>query len=296
MKKITQLLSLLSFLLFLSGPAAQSQQPTHPAFQVKVTGQGQPMLLIPGATCSGNLWDETVARYSTKYQCHVLTLAGYAGAASVETKNYLDFYQAQIIQYVQKEKLQKVILVGHSIGGFLSLKIASVLKDHLQKVVIIDALPFYALTLNPGAKAGFDEQQAKNLLASYNQMDQSQLHANQLATARSLCADSTKWNLIASWGAKSDRKTMAYTMMEMIGQDIRQTIAAIQVPVLVMAAFAPMPDYPQFSKEYVQSTFEQQYSQCKTCEVHVTSSARHFIMYDAPQWYFKEIDTFISAL
>ena len=291
MKTLTNLFAL----LFISATLF-AQTPATKAFQVTVTGKGQPMLFIPGATCSGEQWKETVARYSKDHQCHVFTLAGYAGVAPINSQDYLDTYKKEIIRYINDKKLNKVILVGHSIGGFVSLCIASEFKDHLQKVIVVDALPFYAAVFNPNAKAGFDEAKAKSRLANYDQMDETKLKASQMIITSSLCGDSTKWEMIAGWGAKSDHKTMAYTMTEMLGNDMRQYISAIKIPVLVMAAFKPKPGYPMFTKEYAKGLYEQQYQQCKSCEVHVTPSSKHFIMYDAPEWYYQEIDTFIKGV
>jgi N-formylmaleamate deformylase len=265
------------------------------SFEVSVTGKGQPMLFIPGATSSGEVWKETIARYSKTNACHVFTLAGYAGLKAIDNQPYLEKYKEELINYIKSKKLKKVILVGHSIGGFLALNIAAEMKDHLEKVIIVDALPFYAGMMNPAAKSGFNKEQAEVLFNSYDKMDYQALKAGQLAVARTLCADSTKWETIAAWGAASDKKTMAYTMYEMLGNDIRASIAAIKVPVLVMAAFAPIPQYPQFTKEYVLTSYRQQYQACKTCEVRVTPSSKHFIMYDAPLWFYQEIDTFINA-
>ena len=44
--------------------AANAQTTNNAAFQVKVTGKGKPMLFIPGATCSGDEWQETVGHFS----------------------------------------------------------------------------------------------------------------------------------------------------------------------------------------------------------------------------------------
>lgn len=55
--------------------AAEAEYP----FAVKVTGTGKPMILIPGLSCSGEVWDGTVARFKDRFECHVLTLAGFAG-------------------------------------------------------------------------------------------------------------------------------------------------------------------------------------------------------------------------
>jgi len=294
MKKTTLINRLFIAALILFYAASFAKTTATPAFNVTITGKGQPMLFIPGATCSGDEWKETVARYSANHKCYVFTLAGYAGQAPLEQGPYLETYKNRVIAYINDNHLNHVILVGHSIGGFLSIWIASEMKAHLDKVIVVDALPFYAVAMNPAAKSGFNEENAKRLFNYYSGLNDEQLKAAQLRVAKGLCADSTKWEQIATWGQKSDRKTMAYSMNEMLGNDIRQNIAAINVPVLVMAAFAPNPLFPQFTKERVQSTYSDQYGACKTCVVHTTPSAKHFIMYDAPDWYFNEIDNFIN--
>lgn len=265
------------------------------AFTVKVTGKGQPMLLIPGATCSGDEWSQTVQHYSGQYQCHVFTLAGYAGTAPLPGGPYLETIKKQIEQYIVDQKLNNVILTGHSIGGYLALCIASEMKDHLQKAVVVDAMPFFALTMNPGAPDTFSESKAQAMLATYNQMDDKALKQSQIGMAKFLCRDSTRWDMIATWGQQSDRKTMAYTLTEMMSSDIRKKIAAIQVPVLVLAAYCKNEAYPGYTKESVAETYAEQYAACSTCRVHVADgNTKHFIMYDNPDWYFKELDTFVQ--
>ncbi len=271
-------------------------QGKYTAFQVTVTGKGQPIILIPGASCSGDEWKETVAHLSGKYQCHVLTLAGYAGTPALANGPYLETFKTQIKQYIADEKLEHVILIGHSIGGFLSLCIACEMGAPLEKVLAVDALPFFALTQNPNASNTFSETQAQKMLAIYDGMDEKGMMANQMTAAKFLCRDSTRWATIAGWGAKSDKKTFAYTLTEMMTNDIRKKISSIKVPVLVLAAYCKMPSYPGYTRESVVKTFTDQYEACKTCTIHTTDdNARHFIMYDALEWYYAEVDKFLAS-
>jgi pimeloyl-ACP methyl ester carboxylesterase len=47
-------------------------------------GSGSPALvLIPGITDSGSVWDTTVARYAGAHTIYVLTLPGFGGSASI---------------------------------------------------------------------------------------------------------------------------------------------------------------------------------------------------------------------
>ena len=49
------------------------------AFAVQKHGHGPAVILIPGLTCGGEVWDETVRRLQDRYELHVLTLSGFAG-------------------------------------------------------------------------------------------------------------------------------------------------------------------------------------------------------------------------
>jgi pimeloyl-ACP methyl ester carboxylesterase len=266
----------------------------YTAFQVQVTGKGQPILLLPGATCSAHEWDETVRHLQGKYQLHAFTLAGYAGAPALPAHPYLDSMKNQLERYIVDQHLKNVILIGHSIGGFLALWIASEMKEPIQKLVIVDALPFFAGARNPLAKAGFDSAMAIGMLNRYNSMKEEQMVSGQLAVVKQLCNDSTHWNLIASWGAQSDKKTMAYTMAEMLGNDLRPVLKSIHVPTLILAAYDSLPQYPSYTREYVTHIYAGQYASCGTCSVQVaTGGTRHFIMYDNPNWYFSELDKWL---
>ena len=54
-------------------------------------------------------------------------------ASQTENPPYLDTYKDEIIQYIKDKKLKNVILVGHSIGGFLALRISTEMQQHLKK-------------------------------------------------------------------------------------------------------------------------------------------------------------------
>ena len=51
----------------------------YEAFNVSVVGNGQPVLLLPGVSSSGSVWDQTVQSLKQDYQLHVFNLAGFAG-------------------------------------------------------------------------------------------------------------------------------------------------------------------------------------------------------------------------
>src|SRR5262245_53760365 len=76
----------------------------NPVLRVEVTGKGQPMIPIPGLTCSGDVWRETVAHYSKRYQCHAVTLGGFAGRPRYEGP-FLDTARDSLLAYMRARHL-----------------------------------------------------------------------------------------------------------------------------------------------------------------------------------------------
>ena len=96
----------------------KTEEPT--AFVVAVTGSGRPMILIPGISCGGNVWAATVNHFKDRYECHVLTLAGFAGQPPLGGEPFLERVRDALIEYIRNKKLERPVIVGHSIGGFMA--------------------------------------------------------------------------------------------------------------------------------------------------------------------------------
>src|SRR5205807_9133314 len=104
-------------LLFLT--SALSAQPTtrssgEKPFGVRIVGHGRPMILIPGLACSGEVWDATVDHFKDRYECHILTLAGFAGQPPVQGP-WLQTVANGLADYIRQKKLDRPVIVGHSI-------------------------------------------------------------------------------------------------------------------------------------------------------------------------------------
>ena len=121
--------------------SATATAPT--SFRVHVTGQGRPMILIPGLMSSGDTWKSTVARYQDRFQCHVLTLAGFAGVPPIAAP-LLATVRTELAAYIRAQRLDRPVIVGHSLGGTLALALAADHPDLAGPLVIVDSLPFLA--------------------------------------------------------------------------------------------------------------------------------------------------------
>ncbi|WP_276371940.1 alpha/beta hydrolase [Chryseolinea sp. H1M3-3] len=264
------------FLLLVSVLTAKSQA----AFQVVVKGQGQPVLLFPGFACTGEVWDETVAELSKTHQCHVFTFAGFGNVAPIEGQ-WLAKIKDDVLAYVKERKLKKPILLGHSLGGTLSLWLASIEPDMFSKIIAVEALPSSAALMIPGYKGepiSYDNPQSKMML----RMDSASFAAMNAQTVPYMCKNAEKQKVLIDWMNKADRKTYVYGYVDMLNLDLREAIVRIKIPVIVLGAANP-------DKTTVEKTYKAQYEKLASVVIHYAENSAHFVMYDQPNWFMEKL-------
>lgn len=289
----TILSTLLFFFAFANIQAEEITTPT--AFEVSVYGKGDTMFLIPGASCSGNVWNDMVAKYKENYQIHVITLAGYGGAKPIASETILQDVKSQLIQYIKNQKTDNSILIGHSIGGFTSLLMAIDEEDIVSKIIIVDSLPFLAGASNPAMTEELVKSSYGMLKQMYMPMDSLTLRNTLKQTLNGMMRNKEKIDFVLNDAAKSDRRTLGYTMFEMMSTDIRDNIKSIKTPTLVLTNWnGTIPQFPNFTEADKLKMYQAQYKNCSSCTVKIIDKAEHFIMLDNPSAFYQEVSNFIK--
>ncbi len=130
-------------------PAADAQE----RFTATVSGpeNAPAVILIPGLASSRDVWSATVHQLDETHRVHVLNIRGFAGepAGANAQGPVLQPLIDEIAAYAAD--LDRPALIGHSIGGLISLEVAAARPDEIGRVMVIDALPFYSLLFNPAA-------------------------------------------------------------------------------------------------------------------------------------------------
>jgi pimeloyl-ACP methyl ester carboxylesterase len=263
-------------------------------FQVQVTGHGQPMILIPGLSSSGETWDTTVAHYKDHFECHVLTVAGFAGVPRVPAP-MLDAVRDGIADYIRQKHLDHPVIVGHSLGGFLALSLGSKYPGLVGKLVIVDAYPYLAGLMDPDmtpAKAKEAAAQMKHYIGDESQEDYERYVKSGVGT-RAMVESESNFNRIVAWGLKSDKSAVADGMSEMMATDLRDDIANIKSPTLVMGTWIAFKQYTDRAK--TEANLHAQYAKLTGAKIEVNDTSHHFIMWDDPTWMFGLMDRFLAA-
>lgn len=103
-------------------------------------GQGGPaFVFIHGWCCNRTFWEPQLAHFGKQRQVVTIDLASH-GESGTGRKDFTMAAFGQDVAAVVKElKLDKVILVGHSMGGPVVLEAAAILKDAVAGLIIVDA-------------------------------------------------------------------------------------------------------------------------------------------------------------
>ncbi|NTX10095.1 alpha/beta hydrolase [Myxococcus sp. CA056] len=271
--------------------ASSAATPTAP-FAVKRSGQGQPVLFIPGLASSGEVWEETVARLQTQYDCHVFTLAGFAGQPSVPAP-FLPTMRRALAEYIRAQGLKKPIIVGHSLGGALALGLAADAPDLVGGVFIVDSVPFLPALMYPGATVEtskpFAEQfRTQMRMQTVEQRSQGSRHALQV-----YISDEARREVAARWGADSDPETVTQAMYEMSITDLRPELSRITAPTFVLGSWVAFQG--RVPREAVEANYRGQYQTLTTARVVMHDTARHFIMWDDPQGFLATLEGFLKT-
>lgn len=275
--------------IFLTVTTTYAQQ----SFDVNISGAGQKVILIPGLTSSGEVWDETVGMLKQNHECHVLTLPGFAGQEAISLANgYLPAVKAEIQAYIQ-ELGEPVILIGHSLGGFLSLQLANENPALIAQAIIVDSYPFYSAAMNPAATEEMMKPMAEQMKTMLNQSSKEDFIQQQIAGLPIMTATAARIPQLENWSMYSDKATVTQALYELMIMDYRDDLSTLKTPILVLGAWYSAKDYG-LNAASVKENFMQQYQLAEQVRVEMAPTAHHFIMWDNPEWFMEQIQEFIK--
>lgn len=271
--------------LFAVAPPVNAQEAPIACPSYEVVGQGPDLVLVPGLGSSPEVWDGVVEELSADYRIHRVHVAGFAGrAANGDPITIAQRAADEIIAHLDCEGVEQALYAGHSMGGFLGLKIASEHPERLAHLVVVDALPFYPLIFSPLATEETARPQADGFRAQILSQDEASFEAGQRMGVRSLVKETGYHDAVVGWSVASDRATFASAIHALMTTDLRTALPEISTPTTVIAAansFAP--------RSRIEPLYEGAYEGLKGVELVVVEDSYHFIMFDQPQHFMAKL-------
>jgi pimeloyl-ACP methyl ester carboxylesterase len=256
---------------------------------------GKAIILIPGLGSGSWVWEDTIKQLEKNHILYVVTLAGFNGRPSMDGPK-MDKAYASLLALINERKLNKPILVGHSLGATLSIWFAQQHSDKIGGVFAVEGLPVF-----PGTENMPLEQRptmAQGIKAQMAALTPEAFAAQQLQYMRYIgVIDDKLAQKVAALSSKSDPAATADYMSEIMGMDIRKDMAAIKVPLVEIspynaADFASRNISEEGKRSYYQSLM-QGAPQLKVVSI---NGARHFPMLDQPKLFADALQNYLTSV
>ncbi|MFC2186299.1 alpha/beta fold hydrolase [Peijinzhouia sedimentorum] len=257
----------------------------NPAIYIEKVGNGDPILFLPGFTTPGSVWDETIEQLPTEYLSIKVSYAGFNNLPAIEMPWY-ETIKTELIEYIQKENLNKITIIGHSMGGMLAIDLAESIPNKIHKLVLVDALPSMRALMMPGVPAEAIQYESPYNTQMLAQTDEEILTMAKM-TSQNMTYKADRIEELTKWSLEADRKTFIYGYTDLLKLDLRDALKSIKVPSLVLGASFP-------DREIVKKNFDEQYANLSNKEILLAPESKHFIMFDEPEWFYSTVNKFLA--
>ena len=257
--------------------------------------QDQTIILIPGLASGAWVWEDTVKRLEKDHQLYVVTLAGFDGRPAADGP-FLEKARLSLLALIQEQKLDKPVLLGHSMGATLSIWFAQTHSDLISGIVAVDGLPVF-----PGTENLTAEQRsvmASNYKAQLASQTPEVFASQQLQYMRNIgVIDATLAQNLAQRTSRSNPLTTANYVSEIINMDLRKDMAKIEVPLLEISPYHD-PDFAarQITMENKNAYYQSLLQGAPRLQVQAIRHARHFVMLDQPQAFADMLQEFLKKI
>lgn len=112
------------------------------ALTYSISGQGRPVMLVHGFGEDGRIWKHQVAALQNQFQIIVPDLPGSGQSPVNEPVMTMDGMARVLLELMDHEGLNRVTMLGHSMGGYVTLAFARLFPERLNGFGLIHSTAF----------------------------------------------------------------------------------------------------------------------------------------------------------
>lgn len=263
---------------------------------IQSVGKGPTIVLIPGLASPRAVWDGVVPDLAKTHRVLVVQVNGFGGddpRANLKP-GILDGIVADLDGYVTRNKLGEVTVIGHSMGGLVGMMLAHAHPGDIEKLMIVDSLPYFAVLMAP---PGIDPTPAMvapqaarmrdGIAASYGKPLNDAAVA---AQTRGLAIKPDSIVTMTAWARAADARVTAQAMYEDLTTDLRPVLGTITTPMTLLYPWnAAGPTKPMADAFY-----RKQYAAAPNIRYVDIGDAAHMVMLDQPEAFKAAVLAFVE--
>lgn len=247
----------------------------------EVYGRGRPVILLHGWLGSWGLWQETMTFLGQYYRTYALDFWGFGESGKKrDTYRVVDFVSL-VDQFMDKLGIMHAPLVGHSMGGTVSLSVALQYPERVEKVTIIGSPVVGSSLALPLKLAGY--RQIAFML--FNLFGAFRLAMR--AASPFICGDPRFPDMMDRDLSRTTLESFLMSIASLRRTDLRPRVGELQIPVMGMFG----------SRDNIVDPRQGQVlAQClPAARIERFPRAGHFIMLDEPQAFMQKLKDFLDT-
>lgn len=250
------------------------------AIAYDVRGKGDiTLVFIHGWACDRSFWREQLDIFARDYRVVALDLGGH-GDSQVDRDAWSLAVLGGDVQAVADElNLNRVILIGHSLGGMVSLEAARLMPERVLGVVGVDTLH--------DAELQFNQEQVQEAVASFKTDFQGTM-ASFIKPMFSQQTDTELADWVISKACSANQEAVLAITLDMQNPDLKQSFLSAKVPIRCINA-APCP--PMNTETKVETN--RKYADF---DVVVMENVGHFLMLERPAEFNMHLRQILSQM
>jgi len=233
------------------------------------TGQGPGIVLVHGLSGNRGLWDDAARALAKSFTVVAVDLPGH-GEAPAPARFDADEIAARIVETARQEKLGRIVIVGHSLGGFIA---AHVHDPSVAGIVLVDIGIAGLFSSN-------EEAEVRDGLAK-----------NREALLTSWFANISKPGAQRERVTADLKKLSDATIRGYVHVMATQSTRTLHAPALVMASPLLLPRKKPQADELAAVGYD-----AKTVRVERFDASMHWLMWDEPGKFVKTLSEFAGRV
>jgi pimeloyl-ACP methyl ester carboxylesterase len=252
---------------------------------------GRPLIFVPALFCGSWEWNAQINALSSKYDVFVVTLPGFDGRPMVSDDALMERAARDLHLLIETRDLKRPIVIGHSLGGTLTVFFAERYPNDAAGIVTIEGGYPVAPT-----QAMRDARVARTV-KPFEGITRSELGPALRKNMLQYTITSTPdVNTVERLAARSDPGAIAAWLRAALTLDLTPALSSIKVPFTAIVPFDKEIDpFQGFkSREQKQAAYVRWVSHARYGKVIVIDNSRHFVMFDQPTLFAQALESALS--
>lgn len=239
------------------------------------------MILLHGWMESWAVWRQTIEELGKEFRTYALDFWGFGDSASTKGNTFtVDNYVDMVNQFIDKLGIVKAPLIGHSMGGTVSLSTAMRYPEKIVKVAVIGS-PIHGSSLNILLKLAGVPFLAQLLFQTPGMLNLMTFLVSQLSTRKGL----TFYRMVR----KENMEISMHSFFQSIGTlrqtDLRPRLGEVRPPTMGIYGKWDFIVHPNQGKALKKGV--------KHAQVSIYPDSGHLPMMDTPDKFIQDLRTFL---